>query len=146
MVTLHVLRCRNPQCGRDTLLQPSFLEDIFQRRVPSSTGKETLNFVCPLCGNGYPYSLSDLPAQEFSYSPYALQDGPVLIHVSLKCGKEGCESHARVHTQAASGIDNTNLAKLLLAWTLFDITCFVGHPVRVPLEQPPSLLDKIHHS
>lgn len=139
MALHYVLSCTD--CGHDTFLPPFFLKGIFLGRVSSLTRKELLNLVCPHCGNGRPYYLYELSAQEFSRDPYAPQGDPAPIHVSLSCVREGCESHARVHTIRAGGSAN-EIDEILPTWKLDHITCFAGHPVRVPIERKPSLLDK----
>ena len=135
MPNLYVLRCNNPICLHHTLLPPLYLAGIspHQEQLPKET--IPLNFVCPDCGNGYPYYLDDLHEQEFSYNPYELPDGQSLFDVSLKCEKASCAAHARVHTLAATGSSSTRPALALSEWKLHDIMCSDGHLVKVPLEQ-----------
>jgi hypothetical protein len=139
MRTLRVIHCKN--CRVDVFfLRPSFLERIIQYQVGLPKEKATLDFVCKDCGNGYRYCLGELREQEDSWNCVEDQD---LSSVSLKCIKEECLAHARVHTPAATGSSGTTPALAVAKWNLDDaIRCSDGHPAKKPFEPLTSSLDK----
>src|SRR5437899_11521453 len=116
----YVVPCIDIDCQLDTTLPQHVLEGIIPSLRASPTGTETLDFVCPRCGNGYRHLIIDLRTFESSY-PSQEQHGPPMFHESLKCVKENCDTHARVHTLAASGTSSTRPVKPLSEWKLHGI-------------------------
>ncbi len=140
MPIVRVVPCN--YCLLDTTLPQPSLEEMVPSLVASPTGKETLDFVCPNCGNGSRHSISLLREIEIPYTPSPHPHGPPLFHVSLKCEKEGCLTHARVHTLAASEPSRTSPKIALSEWKLNGLTCYDGHPVKEPPEPLPNVLDQ----
>lgn len=134
MLEQYVVHCKNQKCQLDTVLPLHVLEEIIPSLTASPTGKEFLDFVCPHCGNGYRYLCSEIPKRSFFWSPNLEPHDPPMFHVSLKCVVADCKAHARVHTLAASASGGSKPKKALAEWRIYGITCFDGHPVKVPLE------------
>jgi hypothetical protein len=131
---LWVIECR---CGHRTLIPDSTLQEIKGDLVESPKVGDFLDFVCPECGFGTRYPICNLDQRDTKVpSHYSLS----LAHKFLKCEKEGCSSHATVHTKAENDT-SSNPAIPILRWQVAGITCYQGHPVQVPLKESASLDD-----
>jgi len=127
----YVVPCTD--CQLDTILPQRVLEEIIPSLAASPTGTETLDFVCPHCGKGYRHLIAGFRTVETLY-PHQEQHDLPMFHVSLRCERESCISHARVHTIAASETASTMPLKPLSEWKLHGITCFDGHRVKEQLQ------------
>lgn len=113
--------------------------------VGSSKGDAFVDFVCPQCGYGRRRLVDELRQVELESPPAnAVLFPQDLFHESLKCDRERCAAHARVHTPAETSTPGNKPKKPVAEWAgMTGITCSLGHPIKVPVQPWPSELARM---
>lgn len=119
-------------CGYSVPLRPEYVCRIALEERGSP--EKFVDWVCPQCGTGRRFNVSELQRREFTSATKHYQV-PV-FHAFLRCTVERCAAHATVHTLAENGHPRLPIGE----WKSVTARCYDGHPARVPLNVTRSTL------
>lgn len=136
MISLNVLRCRNPEYAWNIPLPLPKHPGTFPHQAGWPMDGVSRNFQCFQCKHVFEYKSSDVLPVSGGYRDQDLvRKYNNVVCVEVSCGKAGCAAPLQIHILIAHGQDMYEEARAALQQAiLHDVPCQSGHATSGPLQ------------
>ena len=129
---LLVVSCQSEECLQEVVLP--FYRSMVPYPGRANLQEVFLDVACPRCAHVFRYPPNKIRRRiYFLESEKRLPEDAVPLGVWLMCDRKDCPSHALVESAMAAGTKGEDVRVFAARWQMHGITCYYGHPARVPL-------------